>query len=339
MKKLILSFLICITSSVYAELYIPASLEKSIKTYIDKSKPISIYRIDIVVIENLKISESDAEETWYDLKEWEFSENLVELPKEPSLLVKKTSIKHGLKETPTLIKKVEFSNKENQEEVLVKNPKKEKNRLPVELFEKVEDQKLTQIYKDINKNSNYKVLYQRSWYQPIFNKELSFPVLILGNKLDKVVYGELITYKERYLHSDIKLRFSPKNSDLDYIPEIDYLYKFNDLENIFKENNKLKKDSYFWQESFLPKIKISFMDIKKWFNYLPLIPNEITIKEEVINTSSKSIPEIQLLPENQYELIEERKMEEGKLHYIDHPYFGVLIQISPWDAIDIKEGP
>ena len=32
-------------------------------------------------------------------------------------------------------------------------------------------------------------------------------------------------------------------------------------------------------------------------------------------------------------------MEEGKLHYIDHPYFGVLIQISPWDAIDIKEGP
>ena len=339
MKKIILSFLIFFATSTYSESNIPISLEKSIKSYLEELNTTPIYRIDMVIFENLKISDSDVEETWYDLKTWEFSEKLVELPEKPSLLVKKTSIKQGLRETSSLIKKVKFSNKENQKDDAIQNTKKEKSRLSVELFEKVEDEKLTQIYKDIDQNPSYKVLYQRSWYQPIFNKELSFPVLILGNNLDKVIYGELRTYKERYLHSDIKLRFSLKDSDLDYIPEVNFLHNFNDLVKVLKEDNKLKKGSYFWQQSFLPKMKISFIDIKKWFNYLPLITNEIAIKEDIRNTSSELVPVIQLLPENQYELLEERKMEESKLHYIDHPYFGVLIKISLWDTTEIKAEP
>ena len=55
MKKVILSILICIAFSVQAELYIPISLEKAIKTYLDQSNTTPIYRIDQVIFENLKI--------------------------------------------------------------------------------------------------------------------------------------------------------------------------------------------------------------------------------------------------------------------------------------------
>jgi len=332
MKNVILSFIFFFVSWINAEVDIPNSLKKTIQSFLNDSNAASIYRIDIVIFENLKISHFDKEETWYGLSPREFSENLVELPEESSLLVNKDSIKHGLEETSALIKKVEFSKKEVPQEELISNSNQTKFKLSVELFEKVEDKNLLKVYKTLNKNDNYKVLYKRSWYQPIFNKKLSFPVLVLGNNLDKVIFGELRTYKERYLHGEIKLKYSSKNSRLDYIPSINKLYNFNNLKRLIKENNEIKEDTYFWQKSFLPKMNISFIDLKKWFDYLPIIPNEINNQEEIkeINTDSYSV--VKLLDKNQYELHEERKMVESKWHYIDHPYFGVLVQITPWET-------
>ena len=32
-----------------------------------------------------------------------------------------------------------------------------------------------------------------------------------------------------------------------------------------------------------------------------------------------------------FEINEDRKISEGEWHYIDHPYFGVLLRISKWN--------
>ena len=112
--------------------------------------------------------------------------------------------------------------------------------------------------KIVIKFSFYKIIYKRSWFQPIFNKKQAFPVLISENKDKELIYGELTLYKERFLHSALTLRLAKKDSVQKYNLEIEKLYNFNDLiEQIQEENSKVQERTYFWKDSFISEMKIS----------------------------------------------------------------------------------
>ena len=81
-------------------------------------------------------------------------------------------------------------------------------------------------------------------------------------------------------------------------------------------------------------MKISFSDFKEWFN---LTSSFTTYKEEIEEIPEVEINRIPVTYKDRFELSIERKMEDREMHYIDHPYFGVLIRLSLWSNLEAIE--
>ena len=96
MKKIIKILILVLSFSLNSETGIPYALENTLNNFLEQPELFSVYRVDLMIFENMKILDSDKAESWPDLEKWEYSENLVNLPEESSYLVNRESIEKGL---------------------------------------------------------------------------------------------------------------------------------------------------------------------------------------------------------------------------------------------------
>ena len=198
-----------------------------------------------------------------------------------------------------------------------KNIKKEK-RLPVRFYEKIIlNSQVDEVVRKLKLSRGYRVLFESSWYQPVFSKSNARPVYIEATDSKDRIYGQLNIYKDRYLHSEMVLRFSnltkEENTQVEVKPQ-----NFNSiLEDLTKSEVIPDDDGSYWMNTILSQIKIRFGGFNE---------NSIDLDKIKLNEEPKATTKVYF--EDLYELKEERKMDEEEFYYIDHPYFGVLLRIS-----------
>ena len=76
-------------------------------------------------------------------------------------------------------------------------------------------------------------------------------------------------------------------------------------------------------ETIFNNIKINIGDFSKW-----ILNNEITDS----SLDLKAQESIDFKYNDLYEINQEIKIKENKYHFIDHPYFGVIVRISSLQA-------
>ena len=286
-------------------------LKKLVKLYLEESAP--IYRVDFIVLKHLSVE--DKEEKWPVLDNPRFEDNLIELSPKPELLVDKGFLNN--KEPDQVNYQIYFKNTLSSEDKQ-DNQKGIKEKVPPRFYEKIiMSSPVKTIVQKLKLSRGYRVLFESSWYQPVFSESNSYPVYIEAlDKADKI-YGQLNIYKDRYLHSEMTLRFSIKTNEEKFQTPIKPT-DFNDiLDSLSIEAKKPKDDGLYWINTILSQIKIRFKPSASSNNNLNLIKLDDEIE-----------PKLTAYYMDLYELQEERKMEENEFYYIDHPYFGVLIRLS-----------
>ena len=118
---------------------------------------------------------------------------------------------------------------------------------------------------------------------------------------------------KKKIHSALKIRLPKK---LKFRKFSDDLLKEKSRE---KEEEQVSDDSY-WVETIFNNVRVNIGDFSKW----------------VLNSKIKNSP-LDLYQEESlafkyndlYEINQEIKVDENKYHFIDHPYFGIIVRISP----------
>lgn len=157
----------------------------------------------------------------------------------------------------------------------------------------------------IRKAPDLRLLSHLAWRQPVMKKDEAQPILIqTGDHFDSSseLEGTLTIYRGRYLHASSDLFFSQfKNVDTEN--QLDW--------SVFSEDKPVS-DSEAWLQS-------------QTGSFQPIAPNTNT----------------QFIRAATARLKQSRRMRSDELHYIDHPLFGMLVQISPYKkpdpALDIQE--
>jgi len=323
MKKIFLLSCFMSCSLATAEL-IPEKLEKATDLFYKNPELFPIYRIDFVIFSNENVEITDKVEKFPELERFNHSEDLLRLSKTPTLLVKHESIEDALLFSNEVIKSIKISGQEIiSENSKSKGEKKlnlEPSYLPYEYYELLDeiDAPINKLVKKLKIRKEYNVLFAGSWYQPIFNQEFANPVYISNTNQMRGTYGELLVYKEKFLHSTIKLRLTEK-SDISLKQDLQLiLYDFNELLEFSKVNKNLP--------SFL-------VDRGKKFNSISNIlfgSKNLSLTTDYKETIKKELPSYYI---DRYELDETIKMKENEFYYIDHPYFGVILKISLWEEL------
>ena len=282
-----------------------------------KNEKIPVYRIDFIVIKHLEIEEKDKQEKWPTLKNIKLNEHLIALSPDPELLVDSPIL------NDSVTKKLNGINYQILIEKSLDIVSEDKNvkietRLPVRFYEKIVlNSPVDEIVRKLKLSKGYRVLFESSWYQPVFSKLYARPVYIEARDNKDRIYGQLNIYKGRYLHSEMILRFSnltkEENIQIEVRPK-----NFNSiLEDLTKPQAIPDDDGSYWMNTILSQIKIRFRDFNE---------NIIGLDKIQPNQEQKGIEKVYF--KDLYELKEERKMDEEEYYYVDHPYFGVLLRIS-----------
>jgi hypothetical protein len=297
--------------------------DEFIESYIKEKDYGEIYKIDLLVFKNQFIEEVDLKEKWEELDPLDLSEELFMIKDQPTLLVEKPVFKEKnqnfiikIKLEDSLQDKAQIEGETTEEQEIYK--------LKFNLFERILFEKEFEgVKKKIDKNKDYQVLHSISWYQPLVEKDKSVFIFVENFNGQTKTYGEILIYKDRYLHLDAKLRLSEKTdfqtTESSLIKTID----FNEsLKSKSREVEEEANNSY-WMETIFNNIKVNIGDFSKW-----ILNNEITdspldlTPQESIDFKYKDL----------YEISQEIKIEENKYHFIDHPYFGIIIRISSLQA-------
>jgi len=147
---------------------------------------------------------------------------------------------------------------------------------------------------------NFRILYHQGWSMPIYDRENSIPIQIKGGEQYDNLFeleGSIRLSIARYLHLDAQL----------------YLREFEANQS----NNQTRVPGY----------------------------NELLGQQSsstVVTQGSQVTPNpsLALLGFRQYRvssiipLKQSRRMRSGDLHYIDHPRFGILIQLTPYNPAE-----
>lgn len=319
-KILYLLTLLSIGSISSADTDIPKKLLLSSEAFIKDQEKFPTYRIDLIIFSHKEIDEKDKEERFLSLDKFIYSKDLLQLIETPNFLVKKEAIKEGLVPSKQVIKSIEVNsikkNRIEQLSVEEKSPTKNKLLLPYELFEIFEekDNLSNKFVKRLDKTDSYEILFKGSWFQPLFNKDLSSPVYIQGEGINNGVHGEILLYKERFLHSKIRIRFSKKVEINKKVTPIK-LFNFNNLIKLSKADNRFI--------SFFKSIGEDMVSFSNWIlrtkEFTPISDRQGNYL--IINNNYKDL----------FEINQQTKMKEDSFHYIDHPYFGAIIRISLWE--------
>lgn len=283
-----------------------------INHYIDHSDKNSLLKIDFFVIQNLSIEDDDLKEEWKNLDSFLFSKDLINIKEEPTKLVSSPTYLN-VENNFFTANNIEIIQSTQEEKIVSKDIKIE----PL-LYERVPFQnEMKEIQNNLNRSRDYRVLYYNSWYQPAFNKDKSIPIAIESFKKDKRLYGEIVIYKERFIHIAGRLRLGQKSEENYVINVVPNTFDFQSLleEMSYSEESKPSEDDY-WIETIFNKVSLGLLDLSYE------IPKEDKIYiDELIDKPVYFYRDL-------YEIDKEIKIEAGEFNFIDHPYFSVLIKVE-----------
>lgn len=283
-----------------------------INHYIDHSDNNSLLKIDFFVIQNLSIEDDDLKEEWKNLDSFLFSKDLINIKEEPTKLVSSPTYLN-VENNFFTANNIEIIQSTQEEKTVSKDIKIE----PL-LYERVPFQnEMKEIQNNLNRSRDYRVLYYNSWYQPAFNKDKSIPIAIESFKKDKRLYGEIVIYKERFIHIAGRLRLGQKSEENYVINVVPNTFDFQSLleEMSYSEESKPSEDDY-WIETIFNKVSLGLLDLSYE------IPKEDKIYiDELIDKPVYFYRDL-------YEIDKEIKIEAEEFNFIDHPYFSVLIKVE-----------
>ena len=283
-----------------------------INHYIDHSDKNSLLKIDFFVIQNLSIEDDDLKEEWKNLDSFLFSKDLINIKEEPTKLVSSPTYLN-VENNFFTANNIEIIQSTQEEKTVSKDIKIE----PL-LYERVPFQnEMKEIQNNLNRSRDYRVLYYNSWYQPAFNKDKSIPIAIESFKKDKRLYGEIMIYKERFIHIAGRLRLGQKSEENYVINVVPNTFDFQSLleEMSYSEESKPSEDDY-WIETIFNKVSLGLLDLSYE------IPKEDKIYiDELIDKPVYFYRDL-------YEIDKEIKIEAEEFNFIDHPYFSVLIKVE-----------
>ena len=329
MNKLFISLILIISCSINANELIPERLLKAIDSFTNDPNLYPIYRVDLLVFSNQLLIKDDNEEQFPELEDFNFSDDLIQLLAYPTFLVRKESIDKALIPNKQVIKLIDIKKKDLSEEKDIKQlnelqtseingPSVNKTlHLPYEYYELLdkEDAPINKLVNKLELQEEYSVIFSGSWYQPIFNEDLASPVYISKQNNLEGVHGELVLFKERYLHSNISLRLAKEtNKQVKDNSEL-ILYNFNKLLKVSKANNRFIK---------------FFKSINNYDNFF----NNFLLRSKVFSPiENEKVHDSSSLKtfEDKFELKQKTKMKENMFYYIDHPYFGAVLKVSLWN--------
>ena len=291
-----------------------------IDSFINEKNYGEIYKIDFLIFENKFIDEVDLKEKWAPLEPLELSEGLFIIKDKPTLLVKKPIFKKDVDNTFITInvENLEGNNSRIGEDENIK--KENVNNLKFNFFERIAyDKELEDIKTKLDKNVDYKVLHSISWYQPLVEKDKSVSIYVENTKEQKKIYGEILIYKDRYLHFDVKLRLSEKTVSPISEAKIVNTTDFNELLKSKSKKNVINEDDSYWVQTIFNNIKINIGDFSNW-----VLNNDNA--DSLIDLNNENAKEN--YHKDLYEIDEEIKIDENEYHFIDHPYFGIIVRIS-----------
>ena len=294
-----------------------------IDSYINEGEYREVYKIDLLIFKNEFIEDVDLKEKWKTLEPLDLNQELFIIKDQPTLLVEKPVFKEKNQNNlislniENLIEEVT----ESEEEITKEKP----IRVRFNLFERIlYEKEFEEVKKKLDKNKEYKVLHSISWYQPLVEKDKSAFIFIENFKDQMKTYGEILIYKDRYLHFEAKLRLSEKTDSLSSESGAIKTINFNDLlnERSKKEEKEVPNNNY-WVETIFNNVRVNIGDFSKW-----ILNSEINDSPLDLNPQeSSTFKYIDL-----YEINQEIKIEENKYHFIDHPHFGIIVRISALEA-------
>ena len=294
-----------------------------IDSYINEGEYREVYKIDLLIFKNEFIEDVDLKEKWKTLEPLDLNQELFIIKDQPTLLVEKPVFKEKNQNNLISLKIENLIEEviESKEEIAEKKPIK----IRLNLFERIlYEKEFKEVKKKLDKNNEYKVLHSISWYQPLVEKDKSAFIFIENSKDQLKTYGEILIYKDRYLHFEAKLRLSEKTDSPSSESEIIKTINFNDLLNKkSKKEEKVVSNNNYWIETIFNKVRVNIGDFSKW----------------ILNSEIKG-PPLDLYAEESlsfkyndlYEVNQEIKIEENKYHFIDHPHFGIIVRISALEA-------
>ena len=294
-----------------------------VDSYINEGKYEEIYKIDLLIFENEFIEDIDLKEKWKILEPLDLSRELFIIKDQPTLLVEKPVFteKNQTNLISLKLQNLMEEDTKNEEEITEQTTIKAR----FNLFERIlYEKEFEEVKKKLDKNKEYKVLHSISWYQPLVEKDKSAFIFIENFKDQMKTYGEILIYKDRYLHFEAKLRLSEKTDSLSSESGAIKTINFNDLlnERSKKEEKEVPNNNY-WMETIFNNVRVNIGDFSKW-----ILNSEINDSPLDLNPQeSLTFKYIDL-----YEINQEIKIEENKYHFIDHPHFGIIVRISALEA-------
>ena len=290
-----------------------------IDSYINEGEYREVYKIDLLIFKNEFIEDVDLKEKWKTLEPIDLNQELFMIKDQPTLLIKKPVFieKNQNNVISINIENLIEQDTESEEEITKEKP----IRVRFNLFERIlYEKEFEEIKKKLDKNKEYKILHSISWYQPLVEKDKSAFIFIENFKDQMKTYGEILIYKDRYLHFEAKLRLSEKTDSLSSESGAIKTINFNDLlnERSIKEEKEVPDNNY-WIETIFNNVRVNIGDFSKW-----ILTSEINDSPLDLNPQESLIFKYIDL----YEINEEIKVEDKKYHFIDHPYFGIIVRIS-----------
>jgi hypothetical protein len=321
MKKALL-LIISISPLLMGNESIPEKLLLSSKAFADNPYIYPVYRIDLIIFSHKQINEKDKQERFPQLEKFIYSNDLLQLHETPHLLVNREAIKDGLIPNTQVIKSIELNsqlrsiNTQGEGEGEGVEIESTKPLLPYEYFELIDDKNAPtkKFAKRLNTRKNYEVLFEGSWFQPLFKQEISSPIYISNENGFNGIHGELLLYKERFLHSNLKIRLSERTNEEQNLSTIN-LYNFNNLLKLSKVDNRFV--------SFFKSLGEDVVSFSSWIFRTKEFSPVLSSKESylLVNSNYKDL----------FEINQQTKMKEDAFHYVDHPYFGAVIRVSQWE--------
>ena len=291
-----------------------------IENFISKKDYGEIFKIDLLIFENKFIDEVDLKEKWKLLDPLILSEGLFSIKDKPTLLVKKPIFKEEVKNNFIQIN-LENTDQESEKIEEIGNTKEENvKNINFNFFERIPyDKELEELKNKIDRNADYQVLHSISWYQPLVEKEKSVSIYVENSNKQLKTYGQILIYKDRYLHFDAKLRLSEKTESPVNESNIIKTSDFNELLKSKSKRDNINVDDSYWVQTIFNNIKVNIVDLSNWA--LNSDDNDSLIDLNYENNLENYFKDL-------YELNQEIKIEENQYHFIDHPYFGIIVRIS-----------
>ena len=188
----------------------------------------------------------------------------------------------------------------------------------------------------------YRVLSHQSWLQNISNKKTAPHIVIYGGDYygeHQTLEGSIQVYVERYLHVDTDLwliDFSPNvgqaSEDIPSLPPRPF--NPDSLWGQIPEDDDYSHQPLAWSAGDQQQSDNSSLNIRGLHsdNTINSRSKPIHLQQKTSDLFDSYLSASQWLPNQIIPLRQHRRMRSGELHYIDHPLFGVLVQVNRYNV-------